>query len=81
MKRTIFLPVSVAQSVFKDPVKSAEVAKLVYVNDMQEGITRTRNHEGFSYRFKGKALKDKKELDRIAKLGIPPAWTGVWICR
>ena len=30
-------------------------------------------------RANGAAVKDRATLDRIRKLAIPPAWTGVWI--
>ena len=56
------------------------MADLVYVNDKDPGIERKKKGDGFTYSFNGKPVKDKKELDRIKKLAIPPAWTNVWIC-
>lgn len=81
MNQTIFLPLSTANKALKDPSKSAELASLVYVNDNMEGIIRIRKENEFEYRFKGKKLRDKKELERIRKLVIPPAWENVWICK
>lgn len=64
----------------KDYTKAAEVADLLYVNDREEGITRTKKGTGFSYAYKGKLVTNETTLQRIKKLVIPPAWTNVWIC-
>jgi DNA topoisomerase-1 len=64
----------------KDYTKAAKVADLVYVNDKSAGIRRLKKGKGFVYIYDNKPLKDKKELERIRKLAIPPAWTNVWIC-
>jgi len=64
-----------------DPVESAKAAGLRYVSDRKPGIRRKRAGKHFSYiGLDGKPIKDKGELERIKSLGIPPAWTGVWIC-
>lgn len=40
-----------------------------------------RSGRGFSYRdFSGGAVADPALKSRFASLGIPPAWTEVWIC-
>jgi len=60
---------------------SATVAGLVYVSDAMPGIRRLRRGDGFAYLMpKGRRLKDRGELERIAKLAIPPAYEDVWIC-
>lgn len=60
--------------------KAARRASLTYVNDAEPGIRRKRAGTGFSYtRPGGKAVSDKKTVARIKALGIPPAWTDVWI--
>src|SRR5215211_793691 len=64
----------------KDYSKAAKAADLVYVNDKEPGINRLKKGNGFVYIFAEKPLKDKKQLERIRKLAIPPAWTHVWIC-
>ena len=64
----------------KDYSKAAKVADLVYVTDKTEGIQREKKGQGFVYIYDKNPLKDKKQLDRIKKLAIPPAWTNVWIC-
>jgi DNA topoisomerase-1 len=64
-----------------DPIKSAEIAELQYVNDLLPGITRKKSKKGFIYLDQNKKqIKDKNELKRIKALIIPPAWTDVWIC-
>lgn len=64
-----------------DPVASAKVAGLRYVTDVTPGIRRKRTGKHFSYiGLDGKPIHDQKELQRIRSIGIPPAWTNVWIC-
>jgi DNA topoisomerase-1 len=60
--------------------EAAVAAHLLYVKDSDPGITRVKKGKGFAYYFQDKAIKTKKELDRIHKLVIPPAWVNVWIC-
>lgn len=60
-----------------------KIAGLRYVNlsSMRSGITRVRTGKGFSYKMIGGAtLKSAADVTRVRKLGIPPAWTDVWIC-
>jgi DNA topoisomerase I len=64
----------------QDPVASAKAVKLVYVNSFDEGILRKRAGKGFIYQFRNRIIKDKKTLQRIRSLVIPPAWIDVWIC-
>ena len=64
-----------------DPVESAHAAGLRYTTDTKPGISRRRNGRGFVYITpSGKRLRDRRELERIHRLVIPPAWTDVWIC-
>ncbi len=63
------------------PIETAEAAGLRYVSDTQPGIQRKRVGKHFSYiGLDGKPIRDPKELERIKKIGIPPAWKQVWIC-
>lgn len=63
-----------------DPVESAKAAGLRYVNDTKPGIRRERNGDTFRYfDAKGNEITNAKVLDRIKSLGIPPAYTDVWI--
>jgi DNA topoisomerase IB len=46
-----------------------------------DGIRRRRSGRGFRYLAPdGKPLRDKRAVDRIKALVIPPAWEDVWIC-
>ena len=63
-----------------DPEAAAESAGLVYVSDQEPGIRRQRSGRGFSYKGRdGAAITDKRVLERIYRLAVPPAWTDVWI--
>ena len=65
---------------------------LVYVTDHAPGIRRvrlpdrkSRGRKRPSPRFRyigptGRAIRDARTLERIAKLAIPPAYEDVWIC-
>ncbi len=56
-------------------------AHLVYVSDEMPGITRKKAGEGFIYVSPdGSRIRDKKVLERIRSLVIPPAYSHVWIC-
>lgn len=61
-------------------VKSAKAVDLVYVSDDMPGLRRKCAGQCFSYYGGDLKIKDKDELHRIKKLGIPPAWEDVWIC-
>ncbi len=55
---------------------------LVYVSDREPGFRRIRRGERFAYvGTDNRALRDAKELKRIASLAIPPAYRDVWICK
>lgn len=58
----------------------AEDAGLRYVYDGDKGIIRRRAGKGFTYLKDGQRVRDARELERIRKLAIPPAWRDVWIC-
>ncbi len=54
---------------------------LVYFPSTKKGYTRIEKKGEFAYLdLDGKLIKDKKTLQRISALVIPPAWTKVWIC-
>ena len=64
-----------------DPQTEAASAGLVYVTDQLPGITRRRTEDGFEYfGANRKRITNRKLLDRIRKLAIPPAYEDVWIC-
>ena len=64
-----------------DPEASAKAAGLRYVSDERPGIRRQRAGRGFTYLgVDGRSIRDPAVLHRLKSLGIPPAWTEVWIC-
>jgi DNA topoisomerase-1 len=53
---------------------------LVYVTDRTAGVHRVRRGRGFRYVDQhGHLVRNRADLDRIAKLAVPPAWKDVWI--
>ncbi|MET0168065.1 MAG: DNA topoisomerase IB [Vicinamibacterales bacterium] len=61
--------------------ESARSAGLVYVTDRAPGFQRRRRGRGFRYLDqRGRVIRRRADLDRIARLVIPPAWKDVWIC-
>lgn len=64
-----------------DPLQSARVAGLRYVNDeATPGIRRIGRTRPRYVLPGGSTLSNPTELQRIRSLAIPPAWTDVWIC-
>ncbi|MGC1304785.1 MAG: DNA topoisomerase IB [Caulobacteraceae bacterium] len=60
---------------------AATAAGLVYVHDDDPGIARVRTAGGFDYvRPNGRQVRDRRTMDRIRALAIPPAYADVWIC-
>lgn len=60
--------------------EAAAEAGLRYLNDTAPGLHRARDGDGFHYLdANGRPISDDKTLARIRSLGIPPAWTDVWI--
>ncbi|MBX3577516.1 MAG: DNA topoisomerase IB [Rhizobiaceae bacterium] len=63
-----------------DMAGSADAASLVYCSDADPGYRRRGQGPRFRYvDSQGKPVRDRRTLDRIAALVIPPAWTDVWI--
>jgi DNA topoisomerase I len=59
-----------------------ESTGLAYTSDRVPGIRREGSSPKFRYvDASGRPVKDRRTLERIAKLVLPPAWTEVWICR
>jgi DNA topoisomerase IB len=70
-----------ASDVIAEAVEMATAAGLVYVTDAEPGIRREREGEQFIYlRPDRRRVTQAGELERIARLAIPPAYDGVWIC-
>jgi DNA topoisomerase-1 len=65
-----------------DAPAAARSAGLRYVQGDAPGILRQGEPGKFRYvAADGSAVTDEATLERIHKLAIPPAWTGVWICK
>jgi DNA topoisomerase-1 len=59
----------------------AEAAGLAYADPRQPGIARRGSPGRFTYhRPSGAQVRDRRTLDRIRALAIPPAYADVWIC-
>jgi DNA topoisomerase-1 len=64
-----------------EAAQMADEAGLIYVSDNEPGIRRQRVGKGFRYTTPEDArLTAPTELQRIARLAIPPAYRDVWIC-
>lgn len=60
---------------------SAEAANLIYWDRFDRGYSRRKSGRGFCYTdSRGRVIKNAATLKRLRGLGIPPAWTSVWIC-
>ena len=60
--------------------KEAHAAGLCYTSDLKPGLRRERKKGDFVYLAPdGKPIRDKKNMERIRLLAIPPAWKKVWI--
>lgn len=54
---------------------------LVFVSDEMPGIRRRKQGNGFQYlTHSNEVIRCEAEIERINKLGIPPAYREVWIC-
>jgi len=63
-----------------ETLEALKSSGLIYVTDSKPGIYRKGKPGDFHYEDKdGNPLKDENELNRIAMLVLPPAWTKVWI--
>jgi DNA topoisomerase-1 len=72
---------AIAKTIAADPVEAAEEAGLRYISDDRPGYTRKAKGDDFEFfDTEGKPIRDEQRVLRIQRLGIPPAWTTVWIC-
>lgn len=55
--------------------------RLCYSDDSSPGITRKRKGRYWQYfDAEGKRITDRKEIDRLNAVGLPPAYTDAWFC-
>jgi DNA topoisomerase I len=63
-----------------EAAQMASQAGLIYVSDTEPGIRRLRAGKGFRYITpENRPLAAEEDLQRIARLAIPPAYRDVWI--
>ena len=61
--------------------RAPKAHRLVYVSDKMPGFTRVKRGKEFAYLdAEGRPVRDRREVQRIRSLAIPPAYTDVWIC-
>lgn len=66
--------------IYSNPQECAELLNLKYIHDSENGYSRKKKGEHFEYlNTKSEVIKDEKEIERINKLRIPPAWENTWI--
>jgi len=54
---------------------------IVYVDDREPGITRRKVRHGWGYWDPdGKRITDRDEIDRLNRIGLPPAYSDAWFC-
>lgn len=74
-------PSSTNRGSHPDQADTARQVGLRYVSDDMPGLRRIPAKTGFLYVSPdGSPLRDKKTLERVRRLAIPPAWQDVWIC-
>ena len=55
--------------------------KLAYVDDGLPGITRRKAGSGWAYLAPdGTRITDREEIDRLNRVGLPPAYRDAWFC-
>jgi len=62
------------------PIRAAEIGGLRYTTDRLPGIERRgAGKRARYYDARGRRIRDRDRLARIASLAVPPAWVHVWI--
>ncbi|WP_312489138.1 DNA topoisomerase IB [Sphingomonas sp.] len=55
--------------------------RLVFCDDSKPGITRTKVRGAWAYwNAKGDRITDRDEIDRLNRIGLPPAYKDAWFC-
>lgn len=55
--------------------------EIVYVDDHEPGITRKKVRHGWGYwDAQGTRITDRDEIERLNKIGLPPAYVNAWFC-
>ena len=62
-------------------VEGKRLARIVYSDDSEPGITRRKVRHGWGYwDADGKRITDRDEIDRLNAIGLPPAYENAWFC-
>ncbi|CAN5442237.1 DNA topoisomerase IB [soil metagenome] len=57
------------------------MARISYSDDSKPGITRRKMSHGWGYLAPdGERITDRDEIDRLNRIGLPPAYTDAWFC-
>src|SRR6266704_2723227 len=81
MKSRARTTVELFDSAAAEAAHMAKRAGLIYVSDATPGYRRERTGKRFRYFLPDdRQLRASAELERIARLAIPPAYENVWIC-
>ncbi|WP_375398894.1 DNA topoisomerase IB [uncultured Sphingomonas sp.] len=57
------------------------MARIVYCDDSEPGITRRKVRHGWGYWSPaGERITDREEIDRLNRIGLPPAYRDAWFC-
>src|SRR5712664_4461223 len=81
MKAKVRTSVELFDSAAAEAAHMAKRAGLIYVSDSTPGYRRERAGKLFRYYLPdNRQLRASAELERIARLAIPPAYDNVWIC-
>ena len=57
------------------------MARLSYCDDSKPGITRRKLAHGWAYYgVDGERITDRDEIDRLNRIGLPPAYRDAWFC-
>lgn len=57
------------------------MARISYCDDSKPGITRAKLRHGWAYYgTDGARITDRDEIDRLNRIGLPPAYRDAWFC-
>lgn len=57
----------------------SDSVEITYTDDSQPGITREKDGDGWAYFTPaGKRITDEAEIERLHKIGLPPAYVNCW---
>lgn len=79
MESIRYIEPKLLEAIQESPETAIEELDLVYVSKGHLTIIRKGDKSTYDYLYKGKTIKEAKELERIQKLVLPPAWKDVRI--